>query len=135
MADTQQEKQQQFEQMLVALASEDASIREHAEAAYRSTFQAQPLWLLQALIEVGCSNNSSNASAAASALELLRKNFSELYPIMLTLSTEQMDRFKQSLLNRVGDGNAPMAVRKAAAAAIANLAAKLTANDGAGWPN
>jgi hypothetical protein len=118
--------------MLVAFMSADNIERKRAEEAYAGA-KANSAWLLQALLEVG--THSANAGAANMAFVLLRR---ELDKENKSNAFEQcpadaQNNIKQALVSFLGTTQDKM-LRKACAAAVSNLATKLSANGANAWP-
>jgi len=123
-------QQAEFEQMLIALTGNDNALRKQAEDAYNQALN-DPVWVVQALVEVGC--NSANSAASNVAFVMLRKLLVRKNDAFDRCDENVQNHVKQSLINFFGSTETKL-LRRACASCISNLAVKLSSDGKNAWP-
>ena len=121
---------EQFEQMMLALQSQDNNLRKAAEAKYQETKANNPMWLFQALVEL--SGTSQNILAQQLSLLELRKILNNKDFSFQSFNASAIEHVKQRALAIIGNTH-DAKVRTHAAEVIASIASNLYVENGPGW--
>lgn len=119
-----------FEEMLVAMGSDDNELRQQAEASFEGC-KSNPVWLVEALTEV--SRTTEVPKVATMAFVHLRKLISAVPESYYDKCTNEVKaHVKATLLDIFGRTKSPE-VRKAAASCVSALAVKLSSEGRNEW--